>query len=79
MHAECPALETLRPLTSHQEEGTVTRSRTPFPVLPRYAHKQRQQNLPPTAIHSRPETGQTARVRARRTVWYILKYEDPFP
>ena len=69
---------THRPLTTHQEEGTVTRSRTPFPVLPSYAYKPRRQKSPSTAIHSRPETGPTASVRASRTVWYVVKYQETF-
>ena len=77
--ADGPALKPLRPLTSHLEEGIVMRSRTLFPVLPSYAYKQRQQKPLPTAIHSCPETGPTARVRARRTFWYFVKCEDPFP
>ena len=48
----------------------------PF-VLFSYAYKPRKQKSPLTAIHSRSETGPSTRVRARRTVRYAGKYEDP--
>ena len=66
-----PAVTSQRQLTSHEEEGRVMRSRTPFPVSPRYAYTLRQQNPRPTAIHNRPETGPYTQV------WCLVRGSIP--